>query len=115
MPHISVDNNLRITESMVVEAIVLAEKGQIEPVNSEYDNSKLENAIYILEGENSFSKSQKINALKYVIDKRQKFIYILHSIRKKLPKWLLKEIPIGLVGKELKSISIINKLKKTAK
>ena len=115
MSHISLDNNARVTESMVVEAVFLAKNGKVKQVDSNYEDSKLENAINTLGDEDSFSDSQKISALKNVIDKRQKFSYILYPVRKYLPKWLLKEMPMDFMDKEVKSFSFMDKLTKKIK
>ena len=110
MSHISLDNNARVTESMVVEAVYLAENGEVKQVDSKYEDSKLENAINALENDNPFSNSQKIEALKDVIDRRQKFLYLLYPIRKFLPKFLLKEVPMNFLDKNMKSFSFMNKV-----
>ena len=115
MSHVSLDNNARVTESMVVEAVFLAENGKVKQVDSNYEDAKLENALNTLGDEDSFSDSQKIKALKNVIDKRQKFSYILYPVRKYLPKWLLKEMPMDFMDKDVKSFSFMDKLTKKIK
>ena len=115
MSHVSLDNNARVTESMVVEAVCLAENGEVKQVDSKYADSKLENAICALEDDNSFSNSQKVKALKNVIEKRQKFSYILYPIRKFLPKSLLKEMPMAFMDKDVKLFSFMDKLTKKIK
>lgn len=110
MSHVSLDNNARVTESMVMEAVCLAENGEVKQVDSKYADSKLGNAICELENDNSFSNSQKVEALKDVIDRRQKFLYVLYPIRKFLPKFLLKEVPMNFMDKNMKSFAFMNKI-----
>ncbi len=115
MQHVSLDNNARVTESMVMEAVYLAENGEVKKIDSKYEDSKLENAINALEGNNSFSNSQKVEALKYVIDRRQKFMYVLYPIRKFLPKFLLKEIPMNFMDQDMKSFKFMDRITKKIK
>ena len=115
MPHVSLDNNAKVTESMVMEAVCLVENGEVKQIDSEYEDRKLENAINILEGSNDFSSSQKVKALKNVITKRQKFTYVLYPIRKYLPKWLLKEIPMKFMDKDVEFFSFMDKITKKIK
>ena len=115
MEHVSLDKNARVTESMVMEAVCLAENGEVKQIDSQYEDSKLENAINALESNNSFSNSQKIEALKNVIDRRQKFMYVLYPIRKFLPKFLLKEVPMNFMDKDMKSFSFMDKITKKIK
>ncbi len=115
MSYISLGNNAKITESMVMEALTMAENGDVKLVNSKYEDDKLADAISKLENSNQLSESQKLRALNNVIEKRQKFSYILYPIRKFLPKWLLKEVPMDFMDKEVKSFSFMDRLTKKIK
>jgi len=115
MAHVSLDKHTKITESMVMEAVTMAENGEVKLVKTQYEDDKLAGAISTLEKSNHFSESQKLRALNNVIEKRQKFSYVLYPVRKFLPKWLLKELPMDFMDKEVKSLSFMDKLTKKIK
>jgi len=125
MSHVDLGTDARLTKSMVLDAIDMAEGAKGLEGSETYNESQLRQAISALEGEDAdvqkireesgLSESLVLDAINVVIGKRQKLAYVIHPFRKVLPKWMFKELPMDFMDKDLKSFGFLDKLTKKLK
>lgn len=116
-----------ITNTMLMDAVDVAssKKQLLEqlPTNLVYSDNVIEEAVSEYQGINKrvlaksrflgVSDSTFINAVKVVIVKRRKLIFFLHPMRSILPKWLLRDIPIGpfsILEKEVRWLRFLDEI-----
>lgn len=125
MSHVDLGTDARLTKSMVLDAIDIADGIEGLKGSETYNDSQLKQALTALEGEDEdiqkqraesgLSESSVLEAVNVVINKRQKLAYVIHPFRKILPKWFFKELPMDFMDKDVKGFGFMDKITKKLK
>jgi hypothetical protein len=109
MSSVEIGNYGELTNTMLMDAVKVASasdnREEEVPSTLVYSDDIIEEAVNEHQSFNKrilaksrflgVSDTAFLDAVKVVISKRRKLIFFLHPLRSALPKWLLKDLPIG--------------------
>ena len=125
MSHIDLGTDAKLTKSMVLDAIDMADIAKDLKGSDSYNDSQLKEAVVAMENEDQdlrtqrdrsgISESSMLKALNVVIKKRQNLTYLIHPFRKLLPKWMFMELPLHFMDRKIKCFDFLDKFTKKLK